>query len=68
MSEKAFKYMQKKVPGLIGFKPEKSKVSRASGIVPLVEAGNGAMAALSTRAVSARNCGDFMFGCAPWHD
>ena len=32
--------MQKKVPGLIGFKPEKSKEARASGIVPLVEAGN----------------------------
>jgi len=35
-----YQMMQKKVPGLIGFKPEKSKVSRASGIVPLVEAGN----------------------------
>ena len=29
-----YQMMQKKVPGLIGFKPEKSKVSRASGIVP----------------------------------
>lgn len=35
-----FQMMQKKVPGLIGFKPDKSKVSRASGIVPIVEAGN----------------------------
>jgi predicted phage terminase large subunit-like protein len=35
-----FQMMQKKVPGLIGFKPEKSKEARASGIVPLVEAGN----------------------------
>ena len=35
-----YQMMQKKVPGLIGFKPEKSKTSRASGIVPLVEAGN----------------------------
>ena len=35
-----YQMMQKKVPGLIGFKPEKSKVSRASGVVPIVEAGN----------------------------
>ena len=35
-----YQMMQKKVPGLIGFKPEKSKVSRAAGIVPVVEAGN----------------------------
>jgi len=35
-----FQMMQKKVPGLIGFRPEKSKEARASGIVPLVEAGN----------------------------
>ena len=35
-----YQMMQKKVPGLIGFKPEKSKVSRASGIVPMAEAGN----------------------------
>ena len=35
-----YQMMQKKVPGLIGFKPEKSKEARASGIVPLVEAGN----------------------------
>ena len=32
--------LMKKVPGLIGVKPEKSKEARASGIVPLVEAGN----------------------------
>lgn len=35
-----FQMMQKKVPGLIGFRPEKSKEARAAGIVPLVEAGN----------------------------
>ena len=35
-----YQMMQKKVPGLIGFKPEKSKEARASGIIPLVEAGN----------------------------
>jgi predicted phage terminase large subunit-like protein len=32
--------MAKKVPGLIGVRPEKSKESRAAGIVPMVEAGN----------------------------
>ena len=31
---------RKKGPGLIGFKPEKSKEARAAGIVPVVEAGN----------------------------
>ena len=35
-----YQMMSKKVPGLIGFKPEKSKEARASGVVPLVEAGN----------------------------
>lgn len=35
-----YQMMQKKVPGLIGFKPEKSKISRASAIIPMVEAGN----------------------------
>jgi predicted phage terminase large subunit-like protein len=35
-----YQMMSKKVPGLIGFKPEKSKTARASGIVPIVEAGN----------------------------
>ena len=35
-----YQMMSKKVPGLIGFKPEKSKEARASGIIPLVEAGN----------------------------
>ena len=35
-----YQMMSKKVPGLIGFKPERSKEARASGIVPLVEAGN----------------------------
>ena len=35
-----YQMMQKKVPGLIGVKPEKSKEARAAGIVPVVEAGN----------------------------
>ena len=35
-----YQMARKKVPGLIGFKPEKSKEARAAGIVPLVEAGN----------------------------
>jgi predicted phage terminase large subunit-like protein len=35
-----YQMMQKKVPGLIGVKPEKSKEARAAGIVPMVEAGN----------------------------
>lgn len=43
-----FQMMQKKVPGLIGFKPEKSKEARASGIVPLVEAGNVYLPASAT--------------------
>ena len=36
----AFQILSKKIPGLIGFRPEKSKVARATGIVPIVEAGN----------------------------
>lgn len=36
----AYQMLQKRVPGLIGFKPEKSKLARASGIIPIVEAGN----------------------------
>jgi predicted phage terminase large subunit-like protein len=36
----AYQMLSKKIPGLIGFKPEKSKVARAAGIVPVVEAGN----------------------------
>jgi predicted phage terminase large subunit-like protein len=36
----AYQLMSKRVPGLIGFKPEKSKVARAMGIIPIVEAGN----------------------------
>jgi predicted phage terminase large subunit-like protein len=36
----AYQLLSQKIPGLIGFKPEKSKVARASGIVPMVEAGN----------------------------
>ena len=40
--------MQKNVPGLIGFKPEISKEARASGIVPLVEAGNVFLPASAT--------------------
>ena len=43
-----FQMMQKKVPGLIGFKPEKSKEARAGGIVPLVEAGNVYLPASAT--------------------
>lgn len=35
-----YQMMQKKVPGLIGVRPERSKESRAAGIVPIVEAGN----------------------------
>ena len=35
-----YQMMQKKVPGLIGVKPERSKEARAAGIVPIVEAGN----------------------------
>ena len=35
-----YQMMQKKVPGLIGFKPDKSKESRAASVVPMVEAGN----------------------------
>lgn len=35
-----YQMAKKKVPGLIGFKPEKSKQARAAGIVPVVEAGN----------------------------
>lgn len=36
----AFQILAKKIPGLIGFKPERSKTARASGIIPLIEAGN----------------------------
>jgi predicted phage terminase large subunit-like protein len=32
--------LNRKIPGMIGFKPEKSKTARAAGIVPIVEAGN----------------------------
>jgi predicted phage terminase large subunit-like protein len=36
-----FQMMRQKVPGMIGVNPQgKSKVSRASGIIPVVEAGN----------------------------
>lgn len=35
-----YQMARKKIPGLIGFKPEKSKEARAAGIVPIVEAGN----------------------------
>ena len=35
-----YQMLEKKVPGLIGFRPEKSKESRAAGCVPVVEAGN----------------------------
>jgi predicted phage terminase large subunit-like protein len=36
----AYQLLSKRVPGLIGFKPERSKTARAAGIVPIVEAGN----------------------------
>jgi predicted phage terminase large subunit-like protein len=36
-----FQLLKKKVPGVIGYNPHgKSKVARASGIIPMVEAGN----------------------------
>ncbi len=35
-----YQMLSKKVPGLIGVKPEKSKIARASAIVPMIEAGN----------------------------
>ncbi len=36
-----FQMMRKQVPGMVGFNPHgKSKVARASGIIPTVEAGN----------------------------
>tara|TARA_Y100001973_G_scaffold88245_1_gene133192 strand:- start:6151 stop:7674 length:1524 start_codon:yes stop_codon:yes gene_type:complete len=43
-----YQMMQKKIPGMIGFTPEKSKQARAAGIVPLVEAGNVYLPASST--------------------
>ena len=43
-----YQMLQKKVPGLIGFRPEKSKESRASGCVPVVEAGNVYLPASAT--------------------
>jgi predicted phage terminase large subunit-like protein len=36
----AYQMLNQRIPGLIGFKPEKSKSARAAGIVPIVEAGN----------------------------
>lgn len=36
----AYQMLNQRIPGLIGFKPEKSKTARAAGIVPVVEAGN----------------------------
>ena len=44
----AYQMLSKKIPGLIGFKPEKSKVARAAGIVPVVEAGNVYLPASAT--------------------
>ena len=43
-----YQMLQKKVPGLIGFRPEKSKESRAAGCVPVVEAGNVYLPASAT--------------------
>ena len=36
----AYQILSKKIPGIIGYKPERSKTARASGIVPVVNAGN----------------------------
>lgn len=44
----AYQMLGKKIPGLIGYKPEKSKVARASGIIPVVEAGNVFLPASAT--------------------
>lgn len=44
----AYQMLQQRVPGLIGFKPEKSKSARAAGIVPVVEAGNVFLPASAT--------------------
>jgi len=43
-----YQMMAKKVPGLIGVRPEKSKEARAAGIVPMVEAGNVYLPASAT--------------------
>ena len=43
-----YQMLQKKVPGLVGFRPEKSKESRAAGCVPVVEAGNVYLPASAT--------------------
>jgi predicted phage terminase large subunit-like protein len=43
-----YQMMSQRVPGLIGFKPEKSKEARASGCVPIVEAGNVFLPASAT--------------------
>ncbi len=43
-----YQMLQKKVPGLIGFRPERSKESRAAGCVPVVEAGNVYLPASAT--------------------
>lgn len=43
-----YQMMSTRVPGLIGFKPEKSKEARASGLVPVVEAGNVFLPASAT--------------------
>jgi len=43
-----YQMLTQKVPGLIGYKPEKSKESRAAAIVPVVEAGNVFLPASAT--------------------
>lgn len=35
-----YQIAKKKIPGLIGFKPERSKEARATGVIPIVESGN----------------------------
>lgn len=44
----AYQMLNRKIPGMIGFKPEKSKTARAAGIVPIVEAGNVFLPASAT--------------------
>jgi predicted phage terminase large subunit-like protein len=43
-----YQMMSQRVPGLIGYKPDRSKEARASGLVPIVEAGNVFLPASAT--------------------
>lgn len=36
----AYQLLRRKVPGIIGYRPDKSKTARASGVIPIIEAGN----------------------------